>query len=189
MLATILPFFFWAGSSRCNDFVTGAGVDRFFEGDPAPAEPFQELVSIKSENAIGENGAKRLVPWLRNTNTDDYLVILCDPRMKSPELRESVQALKGLNADILSRMIIINADTPAENRRWMKKSSLEDIKIYSDEKLDWMRAYTALGEQRWSMTMFIIQDGRVAKLARDVAAVSVCRVVENAIKSLNQLRL
>ena len=94
--------------------------DRLFEGDPAPTDCFQELVSIKSENAIGEAGAARMVPWLRK-NPDrraDYLVIITDPRKNSPELRQTIKRLEVDMADsILDRMIVVNADTPAENRR------------------------------------------------------------------------
>jgi hypothetical protein len=169
----------------------GSGVERMFEGDPAPELPFEELVTLKSENAIGADGAKRLVPWLRNTNTNDFLIIFCDPRMNSPELHLTVQNLKNmLTKDILSRLIVVNADTPAENRRWLKKAGMEeDMRVYSDEKMDWMRAYTALGQKRWTMSMFIIQKGKVVRIAREVDGVSAPRVITNAVKSLSQLSL
>jgi hypothetical protein len=162
-------------------------IDRIFEGDPAPAEPFEELVSIISENAIGEGGASRLVPWLRKNpeRRSDYLAILTDPRQKSPELREAIRTLSGsLPDEILDRMIVINADSPAENRRWLKKNPNKQIDIYSDEKLEWMRAYSALGEKRWSMTLIVIKDEKIQKLAREVDGIQVTRVVKNAINSL-----
>ena len=157
-----------------------------FEGDPAPENPFEELVNLESDNAIGADGAKRLVPWLRNTNTNDYLIIFCDPRMNSPQLHEAVQNLKNmLSKDILSRLLVVNADTPAENRRWLKKAGMEeDMRVYSDEKMEWMRAYTALGEKRWTMSMFIIQKGKVVKIAREVDGGSAPLVITNAVKSL-----
>ena len=157
-----------------------------FEGDPAPENPFEELVTLESDNAIGADGAKRLVPWLRNTNTNDYLIIFCDPRMNSPQLHEAVQNLKNmLSKDILSRLLVVNADTPAENRRWLKKAGMEeDMRVYSDEKMEWMRAYTALGEKRWTMSMFIIQKGKVVKIAREVDGGSAPLVITNAVKSL-----
>ena len=54
-----------------------------------------------------------------------------------------------LKADILKNCVIINADTPSENRRFVKKNfeGTTDIKILSDENLEWMREYTALGEK------------------------------------------
>jgi hypothetical protein len=161
-----------------------------FEGDPAPAAPFEELVQIKTENSIGPQGAERLVPWL-GKNTGDYLVVLCDPRMKSTELDQVVQNIVlDLPAPMLSRTIVINADTPAENRRWLKKSGLEGkIDVYSDEKMDWMRAYTALGDQRWSMTMFVIADERVQKLAREVDQYAASRNIQKAVASLSKTRL
>jgi hypothetical protein len=164
-----------------------------FEGDPAPAEPFEELVSIKTENGIGPQGMERLVPWLRKNaeRQGDYLVVLCDPRMKSTELDQVVQNIVvDLPAPMLSRTIVINADTPAENRRWLKKSGLEGkIDVYSDEKMDWMRAYTALGDQRWSMTMFVVADERVQKLAREVDQYAASRAIQKAVDSLSKTRL
>jgi peroxiredoxin len=112
--------------------------------------------------------------------------------MQSPELRETVKVLLvELPEDIRSRMIVINADSPPENRRWLKKSGIPDdkIQLYSDEKMEFMRAYTALGENRWSMTMLVIADGRVQKLARDVDQYGATRTVQNAVKSLGEARL
>ena len=169
----------------------GAGVDRLFEGDPAPEDCFEEIVSIKSENAIGTTGKQRLVPWLHKNAArhDDYAVILSDPRPQSAELRETVRLmLSELPLDILSRLVVINADSPAENRRWLKKSKHpeEKVDVYSDEKMQWMRAYTALGETHWSLTMFIIKRGKVAKLARDIDQYGACRTVRNAVNALSQ---
>jgi hypothetical protein len=169
-----------------------AGVDRLFEGDPAPVDCFEEIVNIKSENAIGRTGKERLVPWLRK-NPDrqrDYLIVLTDPRPKSDELRETINSLVStLPSDILSRMIVINADSPSENRRWLKKSGFDEkMDVYSDEKLEWMRAYTALGEKRWSMTMFVIAEERIQKLARAVDQYAAPKVFRNAVKVLNDSR-
>lgn len=107
--------------------MAGSGRDLLFEGDPAPTECFEELVSIKTENAIGVSGQQRLVPWLRKNvaRQQDYIVVLTDPRMQSLELRETVKVLMNeLPNDIKSRLIVINADSPAENRRWLKKVGL-----------------------------------------------------------------
>merc|ERR1712232_280477 len=121
-----------------------------------------------------------LIPWLRNSNLSDYIIIICDPRVKSPELRDTARSLfKELPKDLLSRTVIINADTPAENRRWMKKSNVQDVNILSDEKREWMRGYTALGENRWSMTMFVLADERVQKIAREMETIGATKVVRN----------
>jgi hypothetical protein len=169
-------------------------VDRIFEGDAAPTDCFEDLVSIKSENAIGVTGKQRLIPWLQKNSDrhNAYLVVISDPRQKSPELRDTVKILLAeLPMDIRNRMIVVNADSPAENRRWLKKSGIPEDKIfvYSDEKMEWMRAYTALGENRWSMTMFLISDGRVQKLARDLDQYGASRTVLNAVKALGEARL
>jgi len=93
------------------------GINRIFEGDPAPLNPFENLVSIKTEKALGKAGALRVIPWL-SKKQKDYLVVLTDPREKSTELRNVIKHLSGgLPSDILSRIIDVNADTPAENRR------------------------------------------------------------------------
>jgi hypothetical protein len=121
-----------------------SGVERLYEGDPAPTECFDELVSILTEDGI--NGGD-LIPWKHKNphRRDDYLVLLCDPRPESPELRATVKNLLAeVPAEILKRVVIVNADTPAKNRRWLKKDGLENskIKVYSDEKMGFMQAYT-----------------------------------------------
>ena len=167
-------------------------MDRFFEGDPAPSEAFEELVSIKSENAIGAATVKRLIPWLRNTNKSDYVVVVSDPREKSPEFQSTVRDLASeLPKDIFSKILFINADTPAQNRRFLKKNGISDTKIrlFSDEKREWMQAYTALGENRWSMTLFVLADERVQKIVREYSQISASDVLKNAVKATNQRRL
>lgn len=168
------------------------GVNRLFEGDPAPSEAFEELISIKSENAIGGPAVKGLIPWLRNTNKSDYIVVVSDARIKSPEFLNTVKALSSeLPTDILNKILFINADTPAQNRRFLKKNNISDshIRLYSDEKREWMQAYTALGENRWSMTLFVLADGRIQKLVREFSTISASNVVENAIKAMEKRRL
>jgi hypothetical protein len=162
-----------------------AGANLLFVGDPAPTQCFEELVSIKSENSIGEGGASRLVPWLRRNELrrDEYLIIVSDPRMKSPELRETMKSLMvELPGEILSRLIVVNADSPSENRRWVKQYG--EIDVYSDEKMEWMQAYTALGDKRWSMSVFVVADERIQKLAREVNAVLAPQTIKSMVKSL-----
>jgi hypothetical protein len=190
---------------------TGAGKDRIFEGDPAPTDCFEELVSIRSENAIGTTGKERLVPWLHRNpaRRGDYTVLVTDPRPQSPTLRDAVQALRsGLPPNIRNRVAVINADSPAENRRWLKKANAktanssgiggsaggvfeeEDddgpMTVFSDEKMQFLRAYTALGEDRWSMCIFVIAAGRVQRLAREVDEYGVVQTVCNAVQALSE---
>jgi hypothetical protein len=156
------------------------GVDRNFEGDPAPSDAFECLVDVQTNHAIGPSGAKRLFP-----KPGEYLVVVTEPRLKSDELRETIRTLNvDLPAEIRKRLIIINADSPAVNRRWLKKNDSVKLDIYSDEEKEWMMAYTALGEKRLSMCMFVIADERIQKLARDVDGVLASRVIQNAVKSL-----
>lgn len=131
------------------------------------------------------------MPWLRKNSArrDECLVIITDPRVQSPELRETIKSLlTELPADIRSRLIVVNADSPPENRRWLKKNGIPEdkLELYSDEKMEWMRSYTALGEKRWSMTMFVIANGRVQKLARDVDQYGAARTVRNAVKAFDE---
>lgn len=164
-------------------------VDRLFEMDSAPSTPFEDIVNIRTENALGESGAKNLVPWLHKNTArhKDYLVVITDPREKSSELRQAITSVcKSLPKPILSKTIIINADAPPENRRWLKKNKLEeDVTIFSDEKREWMREYTALGEKRWSMTLFVLGDGKIQKLVRELDHDLAPTVVRNAVKSLD----
>lgn len=184
------------------------------------------MVSIKTENAIGLPGKQRLVPWLRKNvaRQQDYTVLLTDPRMQSLELRETIKVLMSeLTNDIKSRLIVINADSPAENRRWLKKvglfNSISDdsitkpsltspvllqqsqsltsiqkqqspplaqthsLEVYSDEKMEFMRTYTALGDQRWTMTVYIIATERIQKLVRNVDQYTASRTIQNAIQA------
>jgi hypothetical protein len=162
------------------------GLDRIFEGDPAKEDPFQDLVRIENGNALGEAGAKRLLPWLNKNSAkqSDYLVILSDPRPKSTELRSAMIKLTKLDPKIQNQLIVINADTPAENRRYLKKFGLTSINVLCDEKREWMREYTALGEKRWAMCMFIVAEGRVEKLIRELDVDSLSAAIPNAVKSL-----
>ena len=181
-------------SDKLSFFISGLGADRIFEGDPAPVECFEELVSVKSGNAIGVLGKERLLPWLRKNaeRQKDYLVVLTDPRRKSLELQQTIKNIQAeVPVDIRNRMIVVNADSPNENRRWLKKNGLLDGKVdlYSDEKMEWMRAYSALGEKRWSMTLFIIANERVQKLARDLDQYGATRSICNAVKSLKESQL
>lgn len=162
------------------------GVDRIMEGDPAKEAPFYDIVNIHTGNALGKDGASRMLPWL-NTNQKDYLVIITDPREKSPDLRSTI---KGISASFppneLSKLIVINADTPSENKRYLKKNDISNVNIYCDEKREWMREYTVLGENRWSMSVLILADKRVERLVRDVDLELAVPTIQNAIQSLKK---
>ena len=166
------------------------GVDRLYEGDPAPSSPFEELLDSQTGEPVGKGGMKRLVPWegSRSVTSEEYLVVVTDPRPKSTELRTAIKLLAGsLSSEVLKKCMVINTDTPAENRRFAKRSFGDevDFRILTDENMGWLREYTALGEKRFSITMFVLRNGRVEKLAREVEAEVLPMVVKNAIRSLN----
>lgn len=168
------------------------GINRLYEGDPAPSSPFTELLNINNGEPLGQGGMKRLVPWegSRSAGSSDFMIVVTDPRPKSVELRTAMKRLAGaLSADLLAKCVVINTDTPAENRRFMKKNFSEDsgadkMTVLTDEKMDWMREYTALGEKRFSITMFILKEGRCEKIAREVEAEIMTETVKNAIRAM-----
>lgn len=166
------------------------GVERLYEGDPAPTAPFEKLCNIDNGEPLGKSGMKRLIPWegSRTNKSDDYLVLIVDPRPKSAELRTAVRQLTGvLTGEALGRCVLINADSPGENRRFSKKflgDDLKSLQILVDPDKAWMRDYTALGEKRYSITVFVLQQGKVAKIARDVQGEMLALAVRNALKSL-----
>jgi len=56
--------------------------------------------------------------------------------------------------------------------------------------MNWLRAYTALGEQRWTMTVYILAQGRIQKLVRNVDQYNVVRTVQEAVQAFqSELRL
>lgn len=165
------------------------GVIRLYEGDPAPTTPFTQLLNIENGQPLGKGGMKRFVPWegSRTNASEDYLVVITDPRPKSIELRTAMNRMVGaLSADVLRKCVVINTDSPAENRRFLKKSFGDgvDFGVLVDEDRGWMKEYTALGETRFSMTIFVLRDGKVEKIVREVEAEVLPMVISNAIRSL-----
>ena len=176
------------------------GVERLFEGDPAPVDCFANLVIPQTDVALGQGGQERIVPWLgKNANDDDYLIVICDPRPNSPDLQTAVRHLwSDLPAELRQRLVVINADRPSQTRKWFKKqgwttanssNTSKGPTVYADEKMEWMRAYTALGEKRWSMTLFVLAGGRVQKLVRDLDVYTVSKVVPKAVAAFQDARL
>lgn len=165
--------------------------DRLFDGDPINADAFEDLVSVKTGNAIGSKGKKHLLPWLRsNTSAQPYLAVLCDPRSNSQELRDTIKDLvRSLPPIIKASMIIVNADTPSENRRWIKKNSFDEtLNVMSDEKMTWMRTYTALGDDKWGMTLFVLAEGKVKRIVRDLDRYTARQTIIKAVNA-DEVRL
>jgi CO dehydrogenase nickel-insertion accessory protein CooC1 len=77
------------------------------------------LVNIKTGKAPAKCD---ILPWLHKNplKQKDFLVLITDPREKSIELRATIKSLSTeLDATIHGRMIIINADSPLENRKYV----------------------------------------------------------------------
>jgi len=161
-----------------------SGQDLLFEGDPAPTEEFNCLVPLTGDKPQGEMGARRLLPWMRDGKGADFLVVVCDPRVKSNELREIIKAISTeLPKKLLKETIVISADSSAENRRFLKKSKISNINFFSDESKEWMKAYTALGATRLYASVFIVADSRIQKVARDLDPLDAIKTIENAVKA------
>lgn len=161
------------------------GIDRMFEGDPAPTEPFEDLIFFTTGNALGKNGASRVVPWLNKNSAknDDILIVVTDPREKSSELRTAIKNISKLvPADTVAKLIVINADSPGENRKFLKKNEIENINIYTDEKRNWMREYTVLGDNRWAMCLMVLTQGRVEKIVREMDVELATQVIKSVSK-------
>ena len=96
-------------------------IDKIYEGNPAPATAFENLVHWKSEKALGASGAEKILPWVKPKSPEkakDYVVVICDPRTKSVEFRQTIKTLeKNLPKDISDRLLVINADSPLDNRK------------------------------------------------------------------------
>merc|ERR1712032_1685302 len=122
-------YYLTMGQENENADALYRGVVRLYEGDPAPTAPFAELLSIQNGEPIGKGGAKRLLPWegSQSVASSDYLIVVTDPRPKSVELRTAMKRLAGaLSSDLLKQCLVINTDTPAENRRFLKKNLGDD---------------------------------------------------------------
>lgn len=145
------------------------------------------MLSVTGINQIREcywsQGGGIFDTWLLKNpyRQHDYLVILTEPRMKSPDLRQTVQnLLSDFSFDIQNCLIIINAD-----RWWLKESGLEDkIQVYSDEKMEWRWV-----KKQYSMTIIIIANKRVQKPAQEVDMYEASRVIKNAVKWPNEARV
>lgn len=94
------------------------------------------------------------MPWENSSKPHDYIVVITDPRPKSVELRSAMKKLcsGAVAEEIVRRCVVIDTDTPGENRRFLKKnfaegSMVEGLTVLVDENLEWMREYTALGEK------------------------------------------
>ena len=177
------------------------GVDRLFEGDDAPTDVFYDLIRPSLDaQPLGESGAKRVVPWLGAVaNSKEYLILITDPRTKSTELRKvlkSIQASSVITSAMKSRMIVVTPDSARDNYKYMKNNGMSKddgtasydstvIEMYSDEKREFMRQYTALGEQRWAICMFIVADGVVQRIVRELDPDFAVDVIRKAVNSLN----
>lgn len=170
-----------------------AGVNRIFEGDPAPTDCFKNLVSIETCESIGTIGMELVLPWKSSSTKkqQDFVIIVTDPRKQSDEFRDTIRNLKrDLPADLWGKTMFISADSPAEIKRFLKKNELEGkVEIFADESLGFMREFTALGEKRLSMSVFVLADGRVQKLVRDLDFYSSAKVVRKAIESMKEARI
>jgi len=161
------------------------GVSRLFEGDEISSKVFEDLVSVQTEKALSESDVIKILPWLKNSESDEYVLIFCDPRPKNNEFRKIISSFHAsYPKSMMPKVWFINADSPSENRRMVRKmqGGILAHNILSDEKRLWMRSVSALGEKRWSTTMFVLAQGRVQSLVRDFDFEMLQTIVNNALK-------
>jgi len=113
-----------------------------------------------------------------------FIQVITDPREKSTELRRTIKSFEKLPAPIKNRMIVITSDSARDNAKYMKNNGVSSFELYSDEKREFMRQYTALGEKRWAICMFIISDGVIQRVVRELDQDIAGDVVQRAVNSL-----
>lgn len=114
----------------------------------------------------------------------DCIQVITDPREKSTELRRTIKSFEKLPTPIKNRMIVITSDSARDNAKYMKNNGVSSFELYSDEKREFMRQYTALGEKRWAICMFIISDGVIQRVVRELDPDIADDVVQRAVNSL-----
>lgn len=158
---------------------------RLFEGDEVDSKIFEDLISIQTEKTVDLN---RMLPWLKDSDSDDYVILFIDPRPKNNEFRSIITSCyASYPKPMMSKVYFINADTPSENRKFVRKQSKNTVpipacNIVSDEKRLFMKGITALGDKRWSITMYVVAKGRIQSLVRDFDYEMLVTIVNNALK-------
>lgn len=156
--------------------------ERLYEGDPVPEAAFASLVNVVTEKPLGAAGADNLLPWKKKGRKKDAVVCVSDPREKSVEFRRLLRELPR-TVPSGTKTIFITSDPPAATRKWIKKNGVEDVRVYSDEKREWMREFTALGDKRWAVCLFVLAEGRIQSVIRELDADLAGTAVPNAVRS------
>jgi len=87
------------------------------QGDIAKRRHFESLVELSTSKPLGAAAAAQLVPWVP-PYLSDYLVVICDARRQSGDLRQALQYLtSNLSSDVISQVIVISADINEETAR------------------------------------------------------------------------
>ena len=148
---------------------------------------FEALINVETNKALGAMGAAELVPWVPPFLVDK-LIVVCDPRQSSADLRAAVQYLKGLENTRL-RVVGITADAPQQAKGWWGrlKASEDDessMQLFADPDLQWMTAYKVVV---WSLTLLVFDtDGVVTRLESNVdpsRVVSMVQIEEDSSRS------
>lgn len=141
---------------------------------------FESLVNVETCQALGAIGAAELVPWVPPFLVDE-LIVVCDPRQSSADLRAAVQYLKNQDCNKHKwRVIGITADAPPQARGWwgrLKEANQVEgcdddddddstVQLFSDSHLEWMTAHEVLD---WSLTLLVFDtDGVVTRMESNV---------------------
>jgi len=172
---------------------------------------FEALVPIYRNNGgstpqqpLGAMAAAQLCPWVPPFVTE-RLVVVCDPRPSSGDLRAAAQYLlaaannneqhsttnpKAIRNN--NQVICIAADNAKQAQSWWRRipnsgsndgassSSSSPIRLFVDPDLEWMTAYKVVGNDnsRWSLTMIVFDsNGAIRRLGRNVDPSHVVQLV------------
>lgn len=154
------------------------------EGDKARRRDFEALLEADSQRPLGPMKAAQLVPWVPPFLTD-YLVVVADPRRQSNEARAAIQYLE--SSDVEHVIAVTADDSPSDLLAWKKRVGITEgdgsIQIFTDPSLEWMRNYSCIDDDHWSLHILVIDsDGIIRQHSEKVDPSHACQMVSEMIK-------
>ena len=70
---------------------------------------------------------------------------------------------------------------------WLKRAEIDDsnIQLFSDSDWEWMKAYSVVGDSRWSMSVLLFDtSGCIRKIEEEVDPSHVSQVVKTMAESI-----
>ena len=159
------------------------------QGDKARRLDFETLHDASTSKPLGAMRAAQLVPWVPPFLTE-YLIVLADPRPRSPDLRQSAQYLHSEESfRNTMKMIAITADdSTKETLAWMKRVNITPDSfgvLLDNPTLDWMMTYGCIED--YSLHILVIDsDGIIQKNVGNVKPSEACHLVSDIVTSLRK---